>query len=243
MFQLFKGLLCEGEPEGAAPNPPAPVPVPPVATPPVPPAGAAPLGQQPKKGWTPDDNNPALKERLAQKESSVLKDLGFESKADAQRKLARLKELETAQLTDAEKQSARVKELETQVASAAPYQQRFEAMVTAQFAALPETHQQWVDSRANGDPILRDQWMSALRDLQALQAPPVPIPATPPAGAAPPSPPPAQRPASAGNGGPPPPPRTGAQSAFEKWDALTDPLQKQFFYRANQRAIEDSRPS
>jgi hypothetical protein len=103
--------------------------------------------------------------------------------------------------------------------------------VEAQFNTLPEAARNAIDAVANGDPRERIKLIGVMQAAGLGAAPAAPaVPATPP-------------PASAGNAGAPPPKPSGAQSMFEQWEAITDPVARPLFYRAHSREIEGSRPA
>lgn len=244
----------EATQQPAANTPPAPAapPAPPASPPaPTPPAAPAPApAQQPLKLESPpakpepepkagDDQQPAwLPDRLKQargaERNALLKELGAESPDDIKAKLTRLQELEDATLSEQERVAKQLADAQAAAARGAAFEKPFTNYVQSRFEALTPEQQALIDSRANGDPLLRHEGIQYL-DALAAHAPAAP-PVTPP------------KPASTPEAPKPPPASGGApKTKYEEWRAMAEnpatSLKATFFYRANKHAIEASRPT
>lgn len=198
---------------------------------------------QPEKPKGSDENPAWLPSRLEQargnERSKILKAAGVESEEQLTERLKRLNELEAEKLTEAERQQKVLEQAQQAAARGAQFEKPFTDYVNARFGALTPEQQALIDSKANGDPLLRHEGIQYLDAVSAL----VPQQQTPPPAQ------PQPKPASTSPEVPKPPPVSGGppKTKFEEWRVLAEnpktSLQASFFYRANKHAIDASRPT
>lgn len=168
----------------------------------------------------------------------LLKELGFEKSDDVKTRLSTLKTLEDEKKTELEKANGKVKELEPIKASYDSLKKDFDSLVEAQFSKLPDRMKEAIDKIADGDAQKRWQQIQVFEAAGALGAQAgqgAPPSGSPPAGA----------PATRAPAGAPPPPAGGAETPFQKWQAMAakNPVMASIFFRQNRVAIEQSRPA
>lgn len=154
-----------------------------------------------------------------------LKTLGAASLDDLQAKIAKLGALETERLTDAEKIQRQLEELTPKAERADRLQKIFSSVVESKFNALSDKQREAIDSRANGDPEKRWEFIEMMQAAGAFAAP-------------------EPRPANTAPLGAPLPPNSPVlpQTAREKRDELAkrDPISAALFSQMNSMAISQS---
>lgn len=162
-------------------------------------------------------------------ETKFLQALGVSDLEAAKAKFKRLDELETEKLSDSEKRDKRIAELEPQASRAAELEQRLAVMVEAQFVELSESQRNAIDAVAQGNAEKRLELMQVMKAAGLAQPA---LPANPTT-------------APRANTAPPvnPPTPAGTETAWDKFAALSNPIEKQLFYRAHRAEIEEHRPA
>ena len=175
-----------------------------------------------------------LKERLDETREAatraLLKEFGFESKADGRKAMDALKKLQESQLSEQERLAKQLSEYEAKAKAGESYAKLFGDLINEQIAALPESVRKTIEDEA-GDAQARYKLMTFLKKAGAIAAP-MSAPEAPKA------------PASAGAAPPAPKP----SPAKSKWDEFRDmekrsPLMASVFYQTHAADIEASRPS
>lgn len=171
--------------------------------------------------------------------TGVLKELGFQSVADAKKQIEAFKLYQQSQLTEQEKLQARLRDLEPHEKAAQEYRAKYERAIEREFKRLPEAMQLAIDEqskREDGtvDPATREMLMTAFAKLNAVNGQ-----STEPNAASA-----AAKPASAAATTPAPKPAV-TKTKFEEFEELrkTRPVAAAAFHRVHQLEIERTRPS
>lgn len=222
----------------AATAAPAVAPTPPAAPAAPIPAPQTDEGKEPH--WLPD----RLRRTEEAARKALLRELGVEDPKDAKKALADYKARVEAEKSELQKAQERAAALEATAKQAEVYKAKVETWAKAEFDKLTESQKAAVERLAGDDPLKRADAIEVLRPTWAVAVPAQAPAAAPTAAPAPAAPPPVPAPATIAppTGAPRP---AEAQTAYEKFveiERTQGPIVAQFFYAANERAIEASRP-